>query len=151
MVQIAFTIPGRLGGKGRARSTIIPGRAGKKAFVSNYTPPETRATEAMIREIAQRAMVGVPLFDGAVELTVLIFQTMPPSWSKKRQQASVCMTVKPDADNVVKAIGDACNLIVWRDDVLISDLHVKRRYVRDGGKDRVEIVVCDAPDERILL
>jgi Holliday junction resolvase RusA-like endonuclease len=40
----------------------------------------------------------------------------------------VLPTAKPDADNVVKAIFDGLNGVLWRDDVQVVDLRVRKRY-----------------------
>ena len=36
--------------------------------------------------------------------------------------------IKPDADNVLKAIADACNEIVWKDDEQMTDVLIRKRY-----------------------
>lgn len=137
-MQISFTIPGRVRGKGRPRAVVRPGTS----FVSVYTDPETRNCETLVRNSAHDAMGEWTPFDGPIELTVAIFQLVPPSWSKKKTAAAFYLTGKPDLDNVVKLIGDALNGIVWRDDSQISDLHVKRRYIR-AGQERVEITITE--------
>ena len=57
---------------------------------------------------------------------------MPTSWSGKKQRQAlageVMPTSKPDADNVVKAVFDGLNGVLWRDDVLVVDLRVRKRY-----------------------
>lgn len=35
---------------------------------------------------------------------------------------------KPDTDNVLKAVCDGCNGVVWRDDVQNTDGYYRRRY-----------------------
>ena len=62
---------------------------------------------------------------------------MPQSWSQKKQRMALAgeifPTTKPDADNIVKAIGDACNGVVWRDDVQAVDGAWRKRYAAVPG------------------
>lgn len=139
MTRIAFTIPGRVAGKGRARSTLIKPK-GKPAFISNYTPAKTRSMEAVIRSLGHDAMAGRPPLLGAASLTIRIFLNPTPSWSKKRQAAAMFATGKPDLDNVVKLVGDALNGIAWSDDAQLCDISISRRYDR-AGSERAEITI----------
>ena len=43
--------------------------------------------------------------------------------SVKPQFASVLKTSRPDVDKMLRAIGDACSGILWRDDAQIADGH----------------------------
>ena len=123
---IAFVIPGEPQGKGRPRATRING------MVRLYTPSKTANYEGLIAMAAQQAMAGAGPLDGPVLLEVDMVHVMPASWSKKKQAAAlagqVLPTKKPDTDNVVKAVFDGMNGVVWRDDVQAVDLFVRKRY-----------------------
>ena len=58
--------------------------------------------------------------------------TPPASWSQKKQRAALAgqafPTSKPDVDNVVKGIFDACNEVVWKDDKQVVDVAISKRY-----------------------
>lgn len=127
-MTIKFTIPGRVGGKGRPRAVVINGNA------RILTPAKTRSTEAMVREFAANAMAGGPLLEGALQMFLVIWLERPKSWSRRKVAESPFPTGKPDLDNVVKLIGDALNGIVWHDDSQIVDLHVARRFSTDGER-----------------
>ena len=62
---------------------------------------------------------------------------IPVSWTKaKRADALaglVMPTGRPDLDNLVKALTDACNGIVWRDDAQIVRLMAEKRYGEQPG------------------
>lgn len=62
---------------------------------------------------------------------------IPASWSMKKQRAAdaglILPKVKPDADNVIKAVCDAINGVVWVDDVQVVDLTLKKRYSMQPG------------------
>lgn len=124
--MIAFTVPGAPQGKGRPKVVKIAG------FTRMATPAKTVAYEGLVAHAAQAAMSGAPLFDAAVACNVFIDAPVPASWSQKKQRQAlageVLPTTKPDADNVVKAVFDGLNGVLWRDDVLVVDLRVRKRY-----------------------
>lgn len=124
--MISFVIPGAPVGKGRPRAF----RMGNS--VRMHTPEKTAIYENMVRVKAEEAMAGRPLIEGAVSVEIGLFVTPPASWSQKKQRAAIAgeifPTSKPDVDNVVKGIFDACNDIVWRDDKQACDVTVTKRY-----------------------
>jgi Holliday junction resolvase RusA-like endonuclease len=134
MNEIIFTVPGEPVAKGRAKF------ARRGAFVTTYTPEKSVRYENLVRLAAQEAMRGADPFDRPVELTVAIFLPIPQSWSKKKQEKArtglVGATKKPDADNVLKAIKDGMNGVVYVDDSRITDVSLKKRYALSP---RVEI------------
>jgi Holliday junction resolvase RusA-like endonuclease len=121
---VAFDVPGEPHGKARPRFVRSTGHA--------YTPTATRLYEASIGYMARRAMAGLSWFLGPVALAVDAIFSVPASWSNtKKQQALtgiVRPTGKPDADNIVKAVGDALNEIVWRDDSQVVDCRIRKFY-----------------------
>jgi len=129
--SITFTVPGAPQGKGRPRVGTVSGRA------RVFTPAKTVAYENLIAHAAQQAMAGRPLIDGPVSCAIAIDAPIPASWSKRKQAAALAgelmPTTKPDLDNVVKAIFDGCNGVLWRDDVLIVDLVARKRYGATPG------------------
>ena len=126
MSPIRFTVPGAPQGKGRPKVVKIGG------FTRMATPKQTVAYEGLVAHAAQTAMAGRPLLDGPVACAVHIDCAVPASWSQKKQRqalaAEILPTTKPDADNVVKAIFDGLNAVLWRDDVQVVDLAVRKRY-----------------------
>lgn len=130
-MSISFIIPGRLPGKGRARSTLIRPK-NKPAFISNYTPAETRNAESMVRGFGHEAMEGCPPLDGPLWLSIETRIMPPASWSNRKRQAATFVTGKPDLDNVLKLIGDALNGICWRDDSQIAAINFIRLYKAAG-------------------
>lgn len=148
--MIAFTIPGKPQGKGRARSQVLYGKGGKpitsaagRVIVTHHTPDKTVAYESLIAHVAHLAMRGTPLFvEGGMAVQLSIDCDVPGSWSQKKQRMAlageVFPTTKPDVDNVVKAVFDGCNGVVWRDDVQVVDLRICKRYAATPSV-RVEI------------
>jgi Holliday junction resolvase RusA-like endonuclease len=135
--------------KGRARFRIIEPKKGGR-FVSTYTPKKTVTYEDRLREAARVVMADHSRIDeGALIVTVWVYRPIPPSWSKKKQQAAregrVRPTGRPDWDNFGK-ITDALNGVVWKDDAQIVDGRAVKLY-SDKPCLRVEILpfVFDAP------
>jgi len=123
---VSFTIPGEPQGKGRAKIVKVGG------FSRMATPQKTVAYEGLIAHAAHQAMAGAAPVEFACQVQLSITVGVPASWSKKKQAAAlagqVLPTKKPDTDNVVKAVFDGMNGVVWRDDVQAVDLFVRKRY-----------------------
>lgn len=120
--MIRFTIPGIPVAKGRAIASTMGGK------VRMRTPAKTIAYESTVALFARQAMgAGAPI-SGPVALHIVATWPIPPSWPKKRREGAQWKTSKPDADNVAKAIADACNGIVWADDSQVVDLRCVKVY-----------------------
>lgn len=112
-------------GKGRPRFT----RTGHA-----YTPASTREYEDLIAARALEAMEGrqpIPR-DVPLRVTIVAVFGVPVSWPKKKRLAALQgvlrHTRKPDYDNVVKAVCDALNGIVFEDDCQIVSGEVEKVY-----------------------
>lgn len=139
---IAFTVPGEPQGKGRARVGNIGGHA------RMFTPAKTVAYEGLIAHAAAQAMQGAPLLVGDCRLEVEIVCGVPASWSqRKRAQAldgQIRPAKKPDSDNVLKAVCDGMNGVVWKDDVQAVEGWWKKTYGETPGL-RVRVCALTAP------
>lgn len=122
-----FIIPATPTAKGRSRSVVRRGKGGKiittaagAPIVGNYTPEKTRNFEALVKDLAHQAMRGGDPLDCPVDLLVEFRFRIPEAWPKWKRdlagQGLVHHTKKPDCSNLVKAIEDACNGVLWRDD-----------------------------------
>lgn len=121
---VSFTIPGVIGGKGRARAFVRRGKVG------HFTPKKTQSDEAVVRHFALDAMIkaGVRELVGPLEISVTTNTRFPKSWSMKRRAATFYVTGKPDCDNVLKLICDAMNGIAYHDDSQIAAVRFMRCY-----------------------
>ena len=141
MSPIVFVVPGNPQGKGRPRV----GRVGNNARM--FTPAKTVAYENLIAMAAAESMGGRALLQGPVLLEMAMMHAIPVSWSKKRQegalQGEIMPTVKCDADNCLKAVCDALNGIVWRDDTQVVNVTLSKRYAAVPGV-QVRIVPLEA-------
>lgn len=124
--MIEFVIPGEPVGKGRPRAF----RMGNG--IRMHTPDKTARYENLVAMAGQQAMRGRAPICGAVEVEIVLLTVPPASWSKKKRAAALAgeirPTSKPDADNTLKAIADACNGVVWLDDKQITDVVLRKRY-----------------------
>lgn len=129
--RVEFTVPGQPVAKGR------PKFARQGGFVRTYTPEPTARYENLVKLAATAAMAGQPPIEGPVELWLDIELQIPASWPKKRQQLAiaglVAATKKPDADNVLKAVKDGMNGIVWVDDAQAVEYRISKRYSASPG------------------
>ena len=128
---VAFVVPGEPQGKGRPRI----GKMGQHARM--FTPAKTAAYEGLVAHAAQQAMRGAVPFDRPCRIELDVLCTVPASWSaKKRAQAlagAIRPTKKPDADNVLKAVCDGMNGVVWRDDVQAVEVVLRKAYAATPG------------------
>jgi len=126
MDSVSFTVPGTPVGKGRPRF------ARQGAFVRTFTPEKTASYENLVKVKAEEAMHGRQIFEGAVSVEISLFITPPASWSQRKQRealgGAILPTSKPDVDNCLKGIMDACNEIVFMDDKQAVDVLVRKRY-----------------------
>ena len=146
MRKIEFFVPGAPIGKGRHRA------ARRGAGVVMFTPEKTAGYEALVAAAASNAMRAEagplftgPLFTGPLEAVLEMRIPIPASWSKAHKAAALAgielPTSKPDIDNVAKAILDACNGVVFRDDAQVVMLVATKAFSDEPGV-RVVIREC---------
>lgn len=137
---IAFTVPGEPQGKGRAKIVKIGG------FSRMATPAKTVAYEGLVAHAAQEAMRGVPLLEEACRIELDVMCSVPASWSQRKQAQALAGAIrpakKPDADNVLKAVCDGMNGVVWKDDVQAVDVLLRKVYAEKPCV-RVRVVTLD--------
>lgn len=106
----------------------------------HYTPAETKAWEARIAEEARallhRGGRSWRPSTKPISLSIAFYLRIPPSWSHRKRHAAangeIAPTSTPDLDNLVKAIKDALNGVVWVDDAQVVELEATKAY---GGLD----------------
>lgn len=129
---ICFIVPGKPIGKGRARSFMYKSKRTGKLAIGHHTPEQTRTWEGIAKSLAIDAMNGRIPLDGPVELKLDILFDIPSGWPewKKELARGGCLypTVKPDKDNIEKAVKDALNGVVWKDDCQVVFGSQMKRY-----------------------
>lgn len=124
MEEVHFIIPGRPVGKGRPRFT-------KNGHC--WTPDKTVAYERDIK-LSYWNKYGHRKYeaDQALGVDIVLYYPRPKSMAKhKRLMAKKGVlrpTVKPDVDNVIKAILDALNGVAFEDDRQIVQVECEKWY-----------------------
>lgn len=137
-VELKIFVPGPPQGKGRARVTMRKVKG--KLVPHHYTPDETAKYQEIIATEAKCEMVRIrkpKLILKPISIQVLIMAPIPDSWPAWKKglaiQGFVAPTVKPDEDNVKKAIYDALNGVVWKDDTQVVSSKVDKVYTHRVG------------------
>lgn len=148
--MIVIVLRGDPIGKGRPRARMVTPRNGP-AFVTMYTPAETRAYENALSLVARAAMRSKQPLGGPLCVTVTASFPVPNSWPQRQRTAAYAGTVlptkKPDPDNILKII-DALNGIVWGDDSQIVDARVVKIYAAESSL-RIEVKPFALPLEAV--
>lgn len=126
-----FFVIGRPQGKARAR-TFYDERSRKMRSV---TPESTRAYEEAIRRAFVSQRGAGELRAASYSVDIVAAYKVPKSWSGLKKQAAllgnVPVTVKPDADNIIKVVLDALNGLVWDDDRQVTAVSCRKVYRMD--------------------
>lgn len=127
-----FTVMGKPQGKARPRFNTYTGRT--------YTPSKTGAYEKLIALCFKQA--GGKKLTGAIEIKIECFYQIAKSYTKATkalmEKGEIQATIKPDLDNVAKAVMDGLNGIAFDDDKQVVSLKVSKRYDREA---RIEVEV----------
>jgi len=128
-VRIEATILVEPVAKARPRVTSKGGK------VWAYTPKGTVKTESLIREslmkLGKRFGAGVPL-----KLSVTFYRDRPKTAPKKVRYP----VTRPDLDQYLKLLLDACQKYIFPDDAAIVSLEAHKRF---GSPPRIELVLED--------
>lgn len=126
---VSMNLPFEPTPKGRPRFTV------KYNKVLTHTPPKTKAFESQIA--FYYASEGGYIFEKGtpIEVTIIFGMPIPKSSTKKQKEYMLYgikqHTVKPDLDNLTKAVLDGLNGVAWNDDSQIVELHVYKQYVNE--------------------
>jgi len=137
MARIYFEILGEPVPKARHRTARLP-----NGRMIAYQDKKARAQEDSF--VAQAIQYAPPSpLDGPLALSVRAYSAIPQSWSQKKRQAAmdgeIRPTKKPDADNLLKFVGDALNGIFWADDKQITTASISK-YFSDRPRWELEIL-----------
>ena len=131
-MSVKFEVPGKPQGKARPRLNTYTGRT--------YTPSKTGAYERLIALCFKQA--GGKKLSGAIEIKIECFYQIAKSHTKAAkalmEAGQIQATIKPDVDNVAKAVLDALNGLAFDDDKQVVRLEVSKRYDHEA---RVEVEV----------
>lgn len=129
MTALTFTIPGAPRGKGRPRF------GGGRTF----TDAKTVAYESLIKHAAHVAMAGRERFAGPVEVSIIVRLEPAASTPKAARAAALAGQIhpvkRPDLDNIIKAVLDGCNTVVFADDAQVCWINAGKTYAATAGVD----------------
>lgn len=145
--MIRLTVYGKAVPQGRPRFAKMGN------FVKAYDPKESREYKRLVRDaVVYELRTKHPDFkpyENSVYVGMIFYRSMPKSFSKKKFEEAVAGTLrpttKPDLDNTAKSILDALNGILWKDDAVITDLHLKKRYTT--GIERVKLLIKETSED----
>lgn len=113
---------------------IIPVPKGRPRFANGrtYTPKRTTDFERRIQQDARAAYgTGEPL-ESRLSVSLDMYFPIPKSWNFIKRVAAedgrLDHTIPADVDNCAKAILDAMNGIVYRDDRQVVSLRARKHY-----------------------
>lgn len=137
--RIAFTVLGEPCGKARPKFSTQGG------FTRAITPKQTVNYETLVQmeyEAQCRGHFFPP--DATLCMKITAYKPIPKSTSKRKATQMLDGIVrpgkKPDFDNIGKIISDALNGVAFRDDALIVDGRVIKRYAE---RPRVEVEIWE--------
>ncbi|MDG5470533.1 RusA family crossover junction endodeoxyribonuclease [Jeotgalibacillus sp. ET6] len=133
--MIEYEILGEPVAQGRPRASTVNG------YVQMIDPTKSRNYKEYVRLVASQYALSEPL-EGPLKIRVNVYRPLLKNFSKKKAAAAEAgllrPTTKPDIDNLVKGVKDACNKVLWRDDSQVVELKASKFY---SSRPRVEIRV----------
>lgn len=132
----SFVVPGKPQGKARPRFD-----SRRKV---TYTPQKTKDYEELVRNSYLSCFMGMPPLKGALSAEIIVFFPIPKSAQKLKRESmkngKIKPTVKPDLDNIIKAVLDALNGYAYEDDATVVKIRAEKRY---SDEPRVKVVLID--------
>lgn len=141
-MNVSFTVPGDIWGKGRPRATARGG------FARLYTDERTRAYERTVGVLAKVAMGQTAPLIGPLAGS-FVFRVEPPRSASKRMRADMLAgrlypAKKPDVSNCLKAVEDGMNGVVYEDDAQLVLIRLEKKYSLTAG---VDILIKPMPKQ----
>lgn len=97
-----------------------------------------------MREEIRNSKIKPLLISVPIKVQVECHMPIPPSWPKIKQKNALHKphVSRPDADNIMKFIGDALNGLLWTDDCLIYEYSIIKFY----GEEAKTVIRIEAHD-----
>ena len=117
--------------------------------VHTYDPEKSRSYKQLVRFwVTQhlKKIEGFKPFENALCVDLTFYVGIPTSWSQKKRIQAINGQIRPitrsgDLDNLIKAILDANNGLLWVDDCIITDISARKLYTAELA--RVEIKITE--------
>lgn len=143
-MKLTITIPGKPQPQQRMKATI----RGQHASV--YEPAESRNWKATAQQHmadALRKAGDTQPWDCTVRVEIIAVFPLPASDVRKKPTPRRWHTkANGDCDNIAKAVLDAGNSVLWRDDASVVELIVRKYIAAQSESPRVEVRVTPIVD-----
>ena len=138
MTVIVFSVPAVPVAQPRPRATT--GGGGRPRMVEAQHRHPVHAFKATVRHAARLVYEGPPL-DCPLTMELLFLMPRPGRLRWKTRAMPRCpFTAKnKDWDNLGKAVSDALNELIYVDDGLLWDVHVRKEFASGDEQPHVEI------------
>lgn len=143
-MTVSFTVPGKPSGKERPRFS--------SKTRQTFTPQKTKNYEELVRWCYRAKCRGIKL-EGEIAASITAYYPVAKSTSKVNKEAmikgKIRPIIKPDADNIIKAVLDALNGLAYKDDSAIVSVSAEKYY---STNPRVEVTLngrMEASDDKI--
>ena len=122
--EVRFSVSGTPQPKSRPRFT----KSGHA-----YTATKTKDYEKLIGQCAwvKMAHSKIKTTKSPVHFEMIAYFPIPKSWSERKRMQALAGAIrpsKPDLDNLIKAVLDGCNKIVYEDDQQVYSVWAKKVY-----------------------
>lgn len=133
-----FIVTGKPIGKGRPRFVRKTGIA--------YTDPKTKEYEGRVKAAAWAAMKADRLMPTSSRCSIKMtaYMEIPKSYPEKKKimcQLGAIIPPRPDIDNIIKAVCDGGNKIIYLDDAQVWHISAYKQYCKDGEKPHLDVTV----------
>jgi len=133
---VKVIIPGEPCAQGRGRAAVVNGRA------HIFDPKKSRSWKGAAQCHMQEAMGDRKPFTGALQIFIKAVFTCPKSdYKKTREVPERWHTKRGDIDNVVKAVLDAGNGVLWLDDAQVCSVSAQKVIAAQGEPPNVVVRV----------
>lgn len=141
-MTLSFVIPGVPVPQARSRHRVVK-MANGQTFVGQYDPAKSRSWKAQVADFAFRAMTRTP-FEGPVVLEAVFVFPALTSFSKRLKATiaggqEIPKQTRPDLKNMMSALEDGMNGIVWKDDGQVWSYGNSRKVYGLRGEVRVTV------------
>ena len=133
--MIEFTIHGEITSAARARTWFNP-KAGK---IMTTTPPKYRSWKERIYAVAMEHKPE-KFLEGSLAMLCIFCFDMPKSRRRKDVNKEQILTIgNKDTDNLLKAIKDGCQKVIYGNDNQVAMVTAIKRYVK--GEEYVQVFI----------
>jgi Holliday junction resolvase RusA-like endonuclease len=143
MKSIRFTVAGRPQQRGSKKAFARKG-GGQPLMVDANA--KSGPWMAAVAAVASAEMDGAPLLEGPLSIAVWFHFKRPQTHFRKsqgvpflRDDAPIYHASMPDADKLMRAIGDSLSGVVYRDDAQLAHVTVRKVYTESSEGASIEV------------